>query len=304
MEDSGCFIGVDISKDTLDVAVRNNSKRFNWSDFNNEKGIQCLVKRFMDLKPLLIIVEATGGLEVPLVSALAANKLPIVVVNPRQARDFAKSTGRLAKTDAIDADMLAHFGEAVRPEIRPLKDEEAQALTDLVNRRRQLIDMLTAEKNRLKQARSLTCKDIKKHIAWLEKRLKDIENNLADVVQASPIWREKDQIIQSVPGAGPVLSLTLLSVLPELGSLNRREIAALVGVAPLNRDSGKFRGNRVIWGGRATVRAALYMAVISAVRCNSVIKVFYQRLRQVGKKPKVALTACMRKLLTIQRCPV
>lgn len=291
------FIGIDVSKKQLDVAVRPDGKR--WSVAYDEKEVSSLVKRLKDFAPSLIVVEATGGLETPLVSALAAECLPVVVCNPRQVRDFAKATGTLAKTDSIDADVLAHFGEAIRPEIRPLKDEQTQALTDLLVRRRQLVDMLTAEKNRLKCSSQNVKKDIQQHIKWLEKRLKDIEGNLEKLIKKTPIWRMKDEIIQSVPGVGPVMSLALLSGVPELGSLNRHQIAALVGVAPFNRDSGQFKGKRTIWGGRANVRSVLYMSALTAIRCNPVIKSFYNRLIKAGKLPKVAITACMRKLLII-----
>jgi transposase len=235
----------------------------------------------------------------PCVGALAAEGLPVVVMNPRQIRDFAKATGRLAKTDRIDARVIARFAEAVRPEIREIKTEEMQALTALGLRRRQIIQMITSEKNRLTTASKWTREDIKEHISWLEKRLDDVTKELEKSIRNSPIWREKDDLLRSVPGVGPVLSATLLSQLPELGSLNRKQIAALVGVAPLNRDSGQFRGKRCIWGGRASVRCALYMATLVATRFNPAIAAFYRRLRIAGKEHKVALTACMRKLLTM-----
>ncbi len=220
-------------------------------------------------------------------------------MNPRQIRDFAKATGRLAKTDPIDAKVIARFAEAVRPEVRELKTEETQELTALGVRRRQIIQMITSEKNRLTSASKWTREDIREHISWLEKRLDDVNSELNKSIRNSPVWREKDDLLQSVPGVGPVLSATLLSQLPELGSLNRKQIAALVGVAPLNRDSGQFRGKRSVWGGRASVRCALYMATLVATRFNPTIAVFYRRLRIAGKEHKVALTACMRKLLTI-----
>ena len=211
----------------------------------------------------------------------------------------AKATGRLAKTDAIDAHVIARFGEAVRPEVRPLKDEETKRLAALITRRRQIVEMITAEKNRLSRTTPWTLKDIQNHVAWLEKCLKKADKNLNDLLRKSPVWREKSDILQSTPGVGPVLSMTLLSNLPELGALNRKQIAALVGVAPLNRDSGSFRGKRMIWGGRASIRSVLYMSVTCAIRFNPVIKKFYQRLRDAGKLHKVAMTACMRKLLVI-----
>jgi transposase len=220
-----------------------------------------------------------------------------VVVNPRQVRDFAKAVGRMAKTDRIDAEILAHFGEAVKPEVRSLKDEDTHMLTALVTRRRQVIEMLTAEKNRLAISPTVIHKDIQKHINWLQRRLEDIDRNLDSAIRNSPVWREKDDLLRSVPGVGHVLSVSLITGLPELGSLSRRKIAALVGVAPLNHDSGLFRGKRTVWGGRSSIRAVLYMATLSASRVNPTISIFYRRLIQAGKKPKVALTACMRKLL-------
>ena len=226
-------------------------------------------------------------------------RLPAAVINPRQARDFAKALGRLAKTDALDAEALARFGQAIRPEPRPWKDEEAQALTALIQRRRQVVAMLTAEKNRLASAHCHVRPDIQATIDWLEQRLKTLDGDLQRRLRDSPIWREQDDLLRSVPGIGPVTTTTLLAALPELGTLNRRQIGALVGVCPSNRDSGQCRGRRMIFGGRAGVRAVLYMAVVAASRCNPVIKAFYQRLRAAGKPAKVALTACMRKLLTI-----
>lgn len=292
-----CYLGIDVSKDRLDLATVPDGRV--WSAANTVEGIGQVVKAAGEMSPELIVLEATGGLEVPLVAALAAAGLPLAVINPRQARDFAKSTGRLAKTDRIDAGMLALFAERVRPEPRPLKDEETRLLASLLARRRQILDMITAEKNRLGVAVRPIQKGIRHHITWLEARLAEIDHDLVSSVRNSPVWREKDDLLRSVPGVGPVLSLTILSGVPELGTLSNRQIAALVGVAPLNRDSGRHRGRRSVWGGRAHVRAVLYMAAVSAARCNPAIKVFYQRLIAAGKKPKVALTACMRKLLTI-----
>lgn len=291
------FIGIDVSKDKLDVAVRPTGEFMSFS--NNEDGISCAVDFVKPLFPHLVILEATGGLETSAVAMLAEKGLPVVVINPRQIRDFAKATGKLAKTDVIDAHMIARFGEAVRPELRPLKGEEAQKLTALITRRRQIIGMITVEKNRLTSAPRWTRKDIQANIAWLEKCLKRIDNDLQDLLKKSPVWREKNDILRSVPGVGPVLSVTLLSNLPELGALNRKEIAALVGVAPLNRDSGLFRGKRMIWGGRSAIRSVLYMSAVCAMRVNPAIKIFYERLRRAGKEGKVAITACMRKLLVI-----
>jgi transposase len=244
-------------------------------------------------------MEATGGFEVPAAAAIAAAELPVVIANPRQVRDFAKSTGQLAKTDVIDAHILALFAERVRPQVRPLPDEDARALDAIVGRRRQIIDMITAEKNRLGFALPAVQKGIKKHVRWLERQLSDVDSDLDARIRKSPVWRAKHNLLRDVPGVGPNLARTLIAELPELGQLSNKQIAALVGVAPLNRDSGLFRGRRMIWGGRASVRCALYMSILSATKWNPVIRVFYARLRAQGKPPKVAMVACMRKLLTI-----
>lgn len=291
------FVGIDVSKLQLDIAMRPDNKK--WSVVNSEADITKLVETIEELSPQVIVIEATGGMEMPVVAALGQARLPVVVVNPRQVRDFAKAIGRLAKTDRIDSEILAHFGEAVKPEIRLLKDEDTLTLTALVTRRRQVIEMLTAEKNRLGISPKVVHKDIQKHIDWLQKRLEDIDGKLEAAIRKSPAWREKDDLLRSVPGVGQVLSVSLITGLPELGTLSRRQIAALVGVAPLNRDSGLFSGKRTVWGGRAHLRAVLYMAALSASRVNPAISCFYRRLIEAGKKPKVALTACMRKLLGI-----
>lgn len=291
------FVGIDVSKASLDIAVLPEARV--WRVECEEASLAGLVKELRTLAPCLIVLEATGGLEVPVTAALATAGLPVVVVNPRQARDFAKATGALAKTDAIDAQLLARLGQTLRPPVRALKNEETQELEALLTRRRQIVEMLTMEKNRLPTASKPVRRDITAHIAWLTKRLKDVDGDLQAAIEASDFWRLKDEVIRSVPGAGRVLSLTLLASLPELGRLNRREIAALAGVAPFNRDSGVWRGERHIFGGRAAVRTVLYMATIAAIRCNPVIRDFHGRLRAAGKKPKVAITACMRKLLTI-----
>ena len=289
--------GVDVAKATLDIA--DSISDAVWQSTNDLAGIGKVVTPLRKLKPDLIIVEATGRFEAKLVSALVAANLPVVVVNPRQVRAFARAKGILAKTDRIDARVLVSFGEAVRPEVRELKDEDALELQGLVARRHQLVTMLTAEKNRLTGAPVAVRKDIKEHVRWLEKRLADTDHQTRVKLESNPNWRAKDDLLQGVPGVGRVTSTSLMSGLPELGALNRRQIAALVGLAPFNRDSGQYRGRRTIWGGRAQVRCSLYMATISAIRCNPVIKPFYQRLRAAGKPPKVAITACMRKLLTI-----
>lgn len=292
-----CFIGIDVSKATLEVASLPDAET--WTVTNDDAGLSELLPRVVALAPSLIVLEATGGFESAAVAALAKLGLPVVVVNPRQVRDFAKSMGRLAKTDAIDALTLALFGERVRPALRPLPDEAAQLLDALLTRRRQLIEMLTAEQNRLGFARGPVRRDITQHIRWLEKRLAEVDRDLTQAIATSPLYRAQDDLLQSVPGVGRVTALTLLGKLPELGRLSRREIAALVGVAPLNRDSGKMRGKRFVWGGRAPVRAVLYMAALVGVKHNPILRTFYTRLCAAGKVFKVAITACMRKLLTI-----
>lgn len=291
------YVGIDVSKRALDVYVLGSGQR--WQVANDEPGRASLACRLRERPEALIVLEATGGLEIPIVTALVAQSLLPVVINPRQVRDFAKATGRLAKTDALDAEVLARFAQAIQPTPRPLKDDHAQQLDALLTRRQQLVAMLTAEHNRLASAPNTVQRDIKTHITWLEKHLKDVDGQLKRLIQASDLWRARDELLQTAPGVGPVTSLKLIAELPELGRLNRREIAALVGVAPFNRDSGTLRGKRTVWGGRAGVRTALYMATLSAIRCNSVIQAFYQRLRKAGKPPKVALTAGMRKLITI-----
>lgn len=290
------FVGVDVSKAQLDIALRPEDQ---WQVPHTEAGIDQLIDRLRRVAPTLIVLEATGGLEVPLTSALATAGLPVVVVNPRQIRDFAKASGKLAKTDTLDAQLLAHFAEVMRPAPRPLPDDQAHALAALLTRRRQLIEMLVAEKNRLAGARPAIRKSVQAHITWLEHALAQTDTDLTQAIRQSPVWQEKENLLRSVPGVGPVLSTTLLANLPELGTLTRHQIAALVGVAPLNRDSGTLRGKRTVWGGRAHVRTALYMGTLVATRFNPVIKAFYQRLCAAGKAKKVALTACMRKLLTI-----
>ena len=297
MEVSRSFVGVDVSKGRLDVAVRPSGESASFS--NDELGIKPLVNRLGEIQPTLIVLEATGGIERQLVRALVSAELPVVVVNPRQVRDFAKASGQLAKTDAIDAMVLARFAEAIRPTVRPLPDESLLELRALIARRRQLTEMIVAERNRLTAASKSVRKRINTHIRWLEAELGRAEKDLDQSIRQSPIWKENEDLLRSVPGIGPVISRTLLAELPELGQLNRKQIAALVGIAPLNRDSGTLRGRRTIWGGRATVRAALYMAALVASRRNAVIRDFYKRLRNTGKAPKVALVACMRKLLTI-----
>jgi transposase len=295
------FVGIDVAKAELVVSVLPNAERFTVA--NDERGVRTLVERLRSIGAQLIVLEATGGYELLAVAALVAAALPAIVVNPRQVRDFAKATGQLAKTDRIDADILARFADVVRPALRPMPDEHAQELEALLTRRRQLLDMLQAEKNRTGQVfgkgKRLVKKSLKAHIAFLERELRMTDTDLGDMVKASPAWRERDDLQQSVPGVGPVMSRTLLAALPELGRLSRREIAKLVGVAPLSRDSGTMRGRRFVQGGRSSVRAVLYMAALVATRRNAAIRVFYLRLVTAGKPKKLALVACMRKLLTM-----
>ncbi len=291
------FVGIDVSKNCLDVAIRPEGVQFATS--NDEAGIAHLISRLGETPVDLIVLEATGGLEIPVAATLAEADLPVAVVNPRQVRDFARATGKLAKTDTIDAKVLAHFAEAVRPEARPILEEEARTLGDLLARRRQIMEMLVAERNRLSRARKPVVDRIKAHIQWLRSELDDVDSDLTAMIQQSSLWREKENLLKSVPGVGRVTCFTLLAELPELGTLDRRKIAALVGVAPLNCDSGLHQGKKVIWGGRAPIRATLYMGALVATRFNPAIRQLYQRLLQAGKPKKVALTACMRKLLTI-----
>ena len=297
MEQESTYVGIDVSKAQVDVAVRPTGQR--WVVSYDETGVGEVVSQTKGLGPALVLLEASGGLELPLVAALAAAALPVVVVNPRQVRDFAKATGTLAKTDALDAAVLAHFADAVRPSVRPLRDAETQVLNSLTARRHQVMTMLVSEKNRLGTAISAVRPRIEAHIAWLEQELEDLDEGLRLTLRRSPVWREKDDLLRTVPGVGEQLSLTLLAHLPELGTLDRRQIAALAGVAPFNRDSGTLRGKRAVWGGRAKVRAALYMGTLAASRFNPVIRDFYQTLLAIGKPKKVALVACMRKLLVI-----
>lgn len=292
-----CWIGLDVAKAVLDGVVRPTGEVVQFA--NDAAGHAALIAWATPLAPTALVLEATGGYERAAVLALAAAGLPVVVVNPRQVRDFARSTGQLAKTDRLDAAMLALFAERVQPAPRPLTDEATAELAELITRRQQLLAMLTMEKNRLPQVRTRVRRDVQAHITWLERRVAETDDDLRQAIEASPVWRVQEQLLQSVPGIGPVVSRTLLALLPELGRLNRKEIAALVGVAPLARDSGTWRGRRVIWGGRAAVRRVLYMAALVASRRNPVLKALYTRLVAAGKAKKVALVACMRKLLTI-----
>jgi transposase len=290
------FVGIDVSKGQLDVAVRPTQKR--WSVANDAGGLAQLVTELQQLDSPLVVLEPTGGYERELVSSLVRAKVCFVVVNARQVRDFAKALGKLAKTDRIDADVLAHFGQAVRPEPRRLPDEDTAELDALVTRRRQLVEFRAAEMARKHLAPEVVRPSIEKVIDFLSKQIDDVDGGFRRLLRNTPAWREKDDLLQSIPGIGPIVSCTLLAQLPELGSLNRKKIAALAGVAPFNNDSGKHGGKRQTWGGRANVRSVLYMAAVAGARHNPALKRFYQRLIGLGKAPKVALVACIRKMLT------
>ena len=297
MKDSFIFVGIDVSKAQLDVAIRPTGETL--SVANDKAGIKALVRRLAKIQPTLVVLESTGGLEAQILCALASAEIPVVRVNPRQVRDFAKATGQLAKTDSIDAAILAHYAQAIRPQLRPLPDAVTLELRALSARRRQLIEMIVMEKNHLATAAKAVAKDITEHIGWLEQKLQRADTDIDRFIEQSPIWKEHEDILRSAPGIGPVTSRTLLAELPELGTLDRKQISSLVGLAPFNRDSGTLKGRRCIWGGRASVRCALYMAALVATRYNPVIRDFYKRLKTKGKPFKVALIACMRKLLTI-----
>jgi len=291
------FVGIDVAKDFLDIHVRPTGLAFRVA--NDEDGIADLLGRLQGLRPVAIVLEATGGYEVPVVAALAAAGLTPAVVNPRQVRRFAEGVGRLAKTDPLDAAVLAHFADAVRPEPRPVPDAEARALSDLLARRRQLVQMRVSEQHRLPTASGIIRKNIQSHIDYLDRQIDKLEADLASAVKASPAWRERDELLQSVPGVGPQVSRTLLAELPELGSVPGRQLAALCGLAPFNRDSGRRSAPRSIRGGRCHVRAALYQAALVAMRFNAPLKGVYQGLLARGKAKKVALIAVARRLLVI-----
>ena len=290
------FVGIDVSKLQLDMAIWGQEQV--WQYGNNEAGILKLVKQLKTMSPTLVVLEASGGWEMTLAAELAFAKLPVAVVNPTRVRNFARATGQLAKTDKLDALMLARFAQAVRPEVRPLRDEQQAFLAGLIVRRRQYVEMMTMEKNRRHTVHGKLSQGLEEHIAWLAAAIHVLEEEFARFIQDSPLWLEKEALLQSVPGVGKVTSFTLLAELPELGTMDRQKIAALVGLAPFNRDSGPRRGKRRIFGGRAGVRSALYMAALVASRSNPVIRDFYQSLLARGKEKKVALVACMRKLLT------
>jgi transposase len=291
------FVGIDVGKRSLDVYVLPSDEHF--IQENDQEGIDKLVARLVEIRPSLVVMEPTGGLEMPLAGALVAAGVETSVVNPSRPRNFARATGRLAKNDRVDAQALALFAKILRPEVRPLKDDLTQELSALTGRRRQLIQMLVAEKNRLGTAHGSVRASIEQTIRWLQKMLEELDRDLDQRVKASPVWKEKEGLLRSVKGVGPTLARTILSHLPELGQLSRRQVAALVGVAPYDEDSGIHKGQRHIWGGRAQVRNVLYMATLAAVRCNPRIRDFYLKLRAEKKAPKVALVAAMRKLLTI-----
>lgn len=295
------YVGIDVSKEYLDVAVsgRREVQRIK----NDDSGLELLKKQLEELKPERIVMEASGGFERRPLAAMQAAALPVSVVNPRQVRDFARSLGRLAKTDALDAHVLARFAEVLKPEPTRVSEETEEQLRALELRRRQLVEMIVAERNRMRMA-PRTAKNIEKHVRWLEGEVKQVEKKLRGMVESDPGMQSKSAILQSVPGIGPAVTFNLLGGLPELGQLNRKEIAALVGVAPFNRDSGKMRGKRSVWGGRAHVRSALYMAALAATRWNPVIRALYQRLCAAGKPKKVALVAAMRKLLVTINCMI
>lgn len=290
-------VGIDVSQATLDVAVSPTGQQ--WQVPYDERGLAELIERLQPIAPQRIVLEATGGYEVTVVAALASAGLPVIAVNPRQVRDFARSIGQLAKTDALDAHVLAEFAARIQPQIRPLPDTATRELSALLARRRQLVEMRAAESTRLKIALESVRGDIREHLRFLDKRIKDVDRELHERLRASPVWRDKDNLLRGIPGVGPVLSTTLLADVPELGITPHKPLAALIGLAPLNRDSGRWRGTRRIWGGRGHVRAVLYMATVTAVRVNPVITAVYDRFIQAGKPRKVALVACMHKLLRI-----
>ncbi|HEU5190689.1 MAG TPA: IS110 family transposase [Methylomirabilota bacterium] len=291
------FIGIDVAKDRLDINIQPSGEAFTVT--RDEAGLAELTHRAAALGPVVIALEATGGYEVVVAATLAAAALPVVVVNPRQIREFARSTGRLAKTDALDARAIATFAAAVRPVVRPVPDAQTRLLGQLVARRRQLVEMLGAEQNRRRLIEPALKRRLDAHIRWLERALHELDGDIDTTIRSSPLWRATEGLLRSVPGIGPITASTLIADLPELGHLDRRKIAALVGVAPINRDSGTLRGRRMIAGGRAAVRHVLYMATLAALRHNPVIAAFYQRFVAAGRPGKLAVTAAMRKLLVM-----
>ncbi len=298
MDESSVFVGIDVSKDRLDVHLRPTGKAFCVS--RDAKGLDDLVSRLIELPVALVVLEATGGFETTVAAALAGVGLPLCVVNPRQIRDFARAMGRLAKTDALDAEAIALFAERIRPEARPLLDPERARLAEFVSRRRQVIEMIGMETNRRRRATDKhLAKRLDRHVAFLEKELDEIDRDIGEAIKSSPVWCKTEELLKSVPGIGDVTARTLLAEVPELGTVDRHQIAALVGVAPVNRDSGLMRGHRAIAGGRTSVRNVLYMAALTAIRRNPVFRTFYHRLITRGRPKKVALVAVLRKLLTV-----
>jgi transposase len=297
MNCNGPWVGIDISKKSLDVYIRPSGEHLGFG--HTEQDISQLVEHLESLPPALVVMEATGGLETLLAVTLTQAGCRVAIVNPRQVRDFAKATGRLAKTDRLDAEVIAHYAEAIRPEVRSLPDETTRHLGELVTRRHQVVEMITAEKNRLSAMHGPMRQNIETHLAWLQDRLAELDEQVQQTLRQSPVWQAQVNLLKSVPGVGNGLSSLLLVELPELGQLTHKQISSLVGLAPMNRDSGKWHGQRSIWGGRARIRAVLYMSTVAAVRCNPIIRAFYERLREKGKQAKVALTACMHKLLII-----
>lgn len=292
------FVGIDVAKDRLDVHLLPAKEAF--AVARDGEGVASLVERLKALSPALIVLEATGGFETIVAAALAGADLPLVVMNPRQIRDFARADGQLAKTDALDAAVIALFAERMRPEVRPLANEQTRTLSELVTRRRQLVEMMTAERNRRSRlTRKNLVKALDRHLAMLQKDLSELEQEIGTTIRGTPVWREQERLLRSVPGVGPGLARTILADVPEIGTLDRKQVAALIGVAPLNQDSGAYRGRRAIWGGRAKVRSVLYMAALVATQRNPILKSFYQRLLRAGKAKKLAIVAVMRKLLTI-----
>lgn len=297
MEGEGPSVGIDVSKSVLDVSAYPSGNT--WQVEYSAPGITALAEELAALGPAVVVVEATGGLEISLTAALGVAGLPVAVVNPRQVRDFARATGRLAKTDKLDAQLLAQFGAMVQPPARPLPDAQHRELQAMVTRRQQLIEMLTAERNRSRRTTPRVRQQIEVHVQWLREQLREVDRDLEAFLRSSPLWQEDAKVLRSAPGVGPIVTATLIARLPELGSLNCKQVAALVGVAPFNRDSGTLRGKRTVWGGRGALRTALYMATLVATRHNPILRAFYQRLCDAGKPKKVALIACMRKLLII-----
>ena len=289
------WVGIDVSKSQLDVYAHPSGTSFSFAQ--SDIGLKELIATLRSMSPELVTMEATGGFEASAAAALTAGGIPVAVVNPRQIRNFARAIGVLAKNDNVDAKVIALFAEATKPQLRQFPDEQTKQLHELLKRRAQLVEMLAMEKNRLGMSSGAVARNIKQHVKWLSAQISDLNGDIENFIRNSPVWREKEDILKSVPGVGPVLAASILAFLPEIGKLNRRQITSLVGLAPFDRDSGYYHGRRKIWGGRSNIRSVLYMGALTATRCNPVMKAFYMRLIAKGKEPKVALTACMRKLL-------